>query len=112
VIIIAGAFVGGMLDRWINLLGGVVFLVSGMAMMALMESELNILGFTMTTCVVSFLIGLVLLAAGLYGAVGTQREAELEEAFRQRRIPDPETHSWDFEGGPKPPEQTEQSRFA
>jgi hypothetical protein len=112
VVLIVGAVVGGMLDRWINMIGGVVFILAGMAMMALMETELNILGFTMTTCIVSFVIGLVLLTAGLYGGVGTQREAELEEAFRQRRIPDPETHAWDFEGGPKPPEQTESNRFA
>jgi hypothetical protein len=61
---------------------------------------------------VSFVIGLILFTAGLYGKVGTKQEERLEEAFRHRRIPDPETHTWDFEGGSKPAEQTEESRFA
>jgi hypothetical protein len=66
-VVIAAALVGGMIDRWVNLVGGVVFLTAGIAMMTLLQTDLNLLGFTMTTCVVSFAIGLVLFAAGLYG---------------------------------------------
>jgi hypothetical protein len=66
-VLIAAAVVGGMIDRWVNLVGGVVFLTAGMAMMTLLQTDLNLLGFTMTTCIVSFAIGLVLFAAGLYG---------------------------------------------
>jgi hypothetical protein len=36
----------------------------------------------MTTCIVSFVIGMVLLTAGLYGKVGTAREAAAEDVFR------------------------------
>jgi hypothetical protein len=65
--VVAAAVVGGNIDRWINLGGGAVFLFAGMAMMTLLQTDLNLLGFTMTTCIVSFVIGLVLFAAGLYG---------------------------------------------
>jgi hypothetical protein len=112
VVIVAGTVLGRNLDRWINLVGGVVFLVAGMAMMSLMETDLNILGFTMATCVVSFLIGLVLLTAGLYGRVGSPREQALEEGFRHGARPDPQEHAWQFEGGPKPAQQAEDHRFA
>jgi hypothetical protein len=111
-VIVAGAVLGRNLDRWINLVGGVVFLVAGMAMMSLMETDLNVLGFTMSTCVVSFLIGLVLLTAGLYGRAGSPREQALEEDFRHGARPDPQEHAWQFEDGPKPTHQTEDHRFA
>jgi hypothetical protein len=66
-VLVAAAGVGGTIDRWVNLVSGVVFLSAGMAMMTLLQTDLNLLGFTMTTCIVSFAIGLVLFAAGLYG---------------------------------------------
>ena len=46
-----------------------------------MQTDLNFLGFTMSTCIVSFVIGLVLFTAALYGKTGrpTMRK---EEAFR------------------------------
>jgi hypothetical protein len=67
VTLIASAVIGGNIDRWVNLVGGVVFLSAGMVLMTVMQTSLNLLGFTMTTCIVSFVIGLVLFAAGLYG---------------------------------------------
>ena len=112
VVLLAGAVIGRNIDRWINLVGGIVFLVAGMAMMTLMQTDLNVLGFTMATCIVSFVIGLVLFTAGLYGRVGSRRDVAVEEAFRHGRAPDPAVHPWDFEGGPKPAHQTEDHRFA
>jgi hypothetical protein len=111
-IVVGGAVIGGNLDRWINLYGGIVFLVAGMAMMILLQTDLNFLGFTMATCIVSFIIGMVLFAAGLYGKVGPARVHDREEQFRHGEAPDPEIHPWDFEGGPKPASQTEDHRFA
>jgi hypothetical protein len=99
-------------DQWINLVGGIVFLVAGIAMMTLMQTDLNFLGFTMATCVVSFLIGLVLFTAGLYGRVGSSRDMALEERFRHGGAPDPHHHAYNFEGGPKPTSQTEDHRYA
>src|ERR671927_94165 len=56
-VLIAGAVIGRNLDRWVNLVGGLVFLVAGFAMMVLLRTDLNFLGFTMATCIVSFVIG-------------------------------------------------------
>jgi len=111
VVLVIGAVIGRSLDMWINLVGGVVFLFAGMAMMSLLQTDLNVLGFTMSTCVVSFIIGILLGLAGLYGRVGSPQADALEERFRHGGV-DPHEHSWNFEGGPKPPEQTRDNRFA
>ena len=39
--------IGGNVDHWINLVAGVVFLVAGMVMMALMQTDANFLNFSM-----------------------------------------------------------------
>ena len=59
-----------------------MFLVAGFAMMVVMQTDLNVLGFTMATCVVSFIIGLVLFTAGLYGKVASPERAAYEDRFR------------------------------
>jgi hypothetical protein len=112
IVLVVGAVIGRSIDMWINLISSVVFLTAGMAMMALLETDLNVLGFTVTTCIVSFIIGLVLGLAGLYGTVGTAEEDALEERFRHGQSADPEEHAYNFEGGAKPPHQTEDHRFA
>jgi Domain of unknown function (DUF4383) len=112
IVLVVGAVIGRSIDMWINLIGSVLFLTAGMAMMALLETDLNVLGFTVTTCIASFIIGLVLGLAGLYGTVGTAEEDEMEERFRHGEVADPEEHAYQFEGGPKPPEQTQDQRFA
>lgn len=90
-IIVGGAVIGGNTDRWINLVGGQLFLVAGMVMMIFMQTDLNVLGFTIATCIASFIIGLVLLLAGLYGQVGPAHQARGEEDYRHGG-PDPQTH--------------------
>jgi Domain of unknown function (DUF4383) len=81
-IVVGAAVFGRALDRWVNLFGGVVFLVSGFAMMVLLRTNFNYLGFTMTTCIVSFVVGLILFTAGLYGRVATDERAAAEDRFR------------------------------
>ena len=66
-VILIGGLIGRNLDYWVNLLGGVVFLVAGTAMLALINTDLNVLNFAIETVIVSFVIGMALLAAGLYG---------------------------------------------
>jgi hypothetical protein len=112
IVLLAGAIIGRNIDHWINLVGGIVFLVAGMAMLVLMQTDLNFLGFTMTTCIVSFIIGMLLFSAALYGKTGSPREQALEERFRHGGSPDHEGHAWNFGGGPKPAHQTEDHRFA
>ena len=111
-VILAGAVIGGKLDRWINLYGGLVFLVAGMAMLILLNTDLDFLGFTVSTCIVSFIIGLVLFSAGLYGKVGSREEQAVEDDFRSGRLADPADHAWtgdkDATGSPA----TSSRRFA
>src|SRR3954453_23626572 len=44
-LLLVGAILGGNPDRWINLAAAAVFLVAGMAMLVLLRTDLNILGF-------------------------------------------------------------------
>ncbi len=88
-ILIGGALIGRNVDHWINLVGGIVFLTAGLTMMTLMQTSLDFLGFTMSTCIVSFLIGTVLFASGLYGKIGTATDVRREEQFRHGSRPDP-----------------------
>ncbi|NJC81107.1 DUF4383 domain-containing protein [Planosporangium mesophilum] len=80
--VLAGAVVGRNLFVLINLAAGGVFLIAGMAMMTLLRTDANILAFSMVNCIMSFIFGMVFLAAGLYGKVGTPEDAEAETAFR------------------------------
>jgi hypothetical protein len=84
VVLLGGAIIGGRLDHGINLVVAFVFLIAGFAMMVLMQTDLNFLGFSIATCIVSFVIGMVLFTAGLYGKVGTDEDVRREEAFRHR----------------------------
>jgi hypothetical protein len=81
-VLVAGAAYGRNVDHFINLTGGVVFLVAGIVMMTLLRTEANLLNFAMVNCIVSFLIGLVLLQAGLYGKTGPRELAEAEDRLR------------------------------
>lgn len=110
VVIVIGAIIGRNVDHLINMAGGVIFLVAGMVMLAFLHTDLNVLGFEVSTCVVSFIIGLVMATAGLYGKVGSPQLAAMEEGFRHG-TPDPTDHKWKFHGPPKDPERST-SRFA
>jgi hypothetical protein len=87
VVLFGGAIIGGMLDQRLNVVLAFVFLGAGFAMMVLLRTDLNLLGFSMSTCIVSFIIGLVLLTAGLYGKVGSEADVRSEEAFRHGASP-------------------------
>src|SRR5882757_3011344 len=75
VLVFAGALYGRKIDQFVNLAAGTVFLLAGLVMLSVMQTGANLLNFTVATCVVSFLIGLVLLAAGLYGNVAAPEAA-------------------------------------
>ena len=89
-IVLIGAFIGGEVDERINLFGSGVFFIAGLAMLVVERTELNFLGFTPATSIVSFVIGMALLLAGLYGKIGTWEDIEGEEAFRHGEGPDPQ----------------------
>lgn len=81
-VVLGGALIGRNVDHFINLFGAVVFLVAGIVMMTLLRTEANLLNFDMINVIVSFVIGMVLLVAGLYGKVGPRELAEAEEWHR------------------------------
>ena len=54
------------------------------------DTDANFFNFGMLTCIVSFVIGLVLMAAGFYAEVAPAEVAAAEENFR-RSAPDPES---------------------
>jgi hypothetical protein len=81
-IVLLGAIIGGNADHFVNVGGGAVFMLAGLIMLAVLETEANFLNFEVATCVVSFLIGTLLLTAGLYGKTGTPAEGDAEEKFR------------------------------
>ncbi|GHJ50373.1 hypothetical protein Cs7R123_77150 [Catellatospora sp. TT07R-123] len=86
-IVLAGALLGRNIDHFINLWGGVVFMLAGLIMLLVMQTAENKLNFEIATCVVSFLIGTVLMIAGLYGKTGSAAAAEAEEVLRHSSRP-------------------------
>jgi hypothetical protein len=81
-ILLLGVFLGRNIDRFVNLWGGIGFMVVGIAMLAVLGTDINVLNFTMPTVIVSFVIGMVLYSAGLYGRTGSASLAQAEEAVR------------------------------
>jgi len=91
-VVVAAAVIGRNINHHLYMWGSGVFFVAGLVMLLLLRTDLNLLGFTVTTCVVSFIIGLALLLSGLYGKVGTLRDVQDEEDFRHGRRDDPQLH--------------------
>jgi len=87
VIVLVGVVVGRNWDHILNLVGGLAFLLAGMLMLSLLQTDLNLLNYSVATCVVSFVIGLVLLAAGLYSRAGSAADTEAVEQDRHRTAP-------------------------
>ncbi|MEU1751464.1 DUF4383 domain-containing protein [Micromonospora matsumotoense] len=81
-VLIVGASRRGNLGHVMNLTAGVVFMVTGIAMMSVLQTRANVLNFSMSTVIVSLLFGLLLLATGLYDKIGTDEHAEQERADR------------------------------
>ncbi|MEV4417002.1 DUF4383 domain-containing protein [Catellatospora sp. NPDC049609] len=86
-IVLGGAIVGRNIDHFINIFGGAVFLLSGLVMLLLMQTPENKLNFEVATCVVSFIVGTIMLIAGMYGKTGTPAEAIAEEVLRHSTRP-------------------------
>jgi hypothetical protein len=80
--VVAGALIGRNVFVLVNLVAGIVFLVAGIAMMTLLQTDANILAFSMVNCIMSFIFGMVFLAAGLYGKVGSTDDEDAEQVFR------------------------------
>lgn len=85
-IIVIVTLIGRNVDHRVNQLAGYAFGVMGMLMLALLQTDANILNFSVATCIVSFLISLVLLTAGLYGKVGSDQDVAAEKEFQTHRV--------------------------
>lgn len=80
-ILTGAAALGRNVDHIIDIWAGIGFMVVGMLMLGLLHSSANFLAFTITNVIVSFIIGIVVFAAGLYGKTGTPQEQAAEEAW-------------------------------
>ncbi|GIH09094.1 hypothetical protein Rhe02_71610 [Rhizocola hellebori] len=81
-VILLGALFLRNFDHFINYAAGVIFWVAGLFGLILIRTGANFLNFAVSTCVVSFIIGTVLVLAGMYGKRGTAAEAQEEEIYR------------------------------
>jgi hypothetical protein len=88
--LLGGAFVGGNVSAALNLVVGVLFLLSGLANLALLRTSWNILNFQMSNVIFSFVTGLLLLTFGLYGRVTGGLPPD-NPYYRSRHGLDPET---------------------
>jgi hypothetical protein len=82
VVMLVSVFIGRNIDHYLDLGAGLVFMVVGILMLALLQTDANFFGFSVINCVVSFIIGTVVLAAGLYGKTGSDKDVAEEDSFR------------------------------
>lgn len=81
-LVVLAVVIGRNADFWVNSIAGSLFLLASMAMMALLHTDLNYLGFTMSTCIASMILGLIMFTAALYGRVGSVEREVAAEAHR------------------------------
>jgi hypothetical protein len=82
IVMLAAVIVGRNLDHYMEIAAGGVFILVGLVELVLLQTSANFLGFSMVNCVVSFILGMVVFAAGLYGKTGTEEDIAAEEAYR------------------------------
>ncbi|MFY1634292.1 DUF4383 domain-containing protein [Solwaraspora sp. WMMB335] len=82
VVIIVGVVLGRNVDVAIDQASAYGLLVLSLAGLAVLRTDANIFNFTMSTCVVIMIVGLVLLMTAMYGKTGTAEEAEAAERAR------------------------------
>lgn len=82
VVVLIALLIGHNIDSLVNLVVSIVFMAAGLAMMPLIGTGSNFLGFSMANCIASLLIGAMLLTACLYGRIGSLAEAQAQEMRR------------------------------
>lgn len=73
ILVVATTLIGRNFDVPVNVGLGTVFMVAGLAMLCLIRTDLNFLAFSITNVNVSFVIGMLLMAAGLYGKASSRQ---------------------------------------
>lgn len=82
-LILIGTAIGRNFDAGLNKFLGYAFMIIGLASLAVSRTDANFLNFTVATCMVVMFLGAFLFTAGMYGRVGTDKEAE---AWQQGRL--------------------------
>jgi hypothetical protein len=85
-VVLFGALYRGNLGHFMNLTAGVVFMVVGLVMLSVLQTDANFLNFSVSTVIVSLLFGLLFLATGLYDKIGPHESAEAEDAVRRNPV--------------------------
>jgi hypothetical protein len=88
-VLLGGAIVGDNVGHMVNSVGGPLFMIAGLGMMTVMQTDANVLNFSMSTVIVSLIFGLVIFTAGMYDKVGSPEDVEAEEAYRHAPAPVP-----------------------
>ncbi len=68
-VVVVATLVGRNIDVMVNFVAGSIFWLAGLSMLALLRTDLNLLAFSVTNCVVSFVIGLFIFTEALYGRI-------------------------------------------
>ncbi|SFC67422.1 protein of unknown function [Streptomyces aidingensis] len=94
-VLLTGMVRGGNFASNLNLVLGVLFLLSGFYHLAVLEREANFLNFRMQNVLFSYAVGLLLLVFGMYGRISGRlphdnpywraRHPDLDEAERRQR---------------------------
>jgi hypothetical protein len=83
ILILAGTVIGRNVDVAINQWLAYALLVLGLAELAFLQTDANVLNFSVITVIVVLTLAMVLLMAGMYGKVGTDEE---KEAWQKARL--------------------------
>ncbi|MGW2044826.1 DUF4383 domain-containing protein [Streptomyces sp. NPDC001858] len=70
-LLFVGMVIGGNFASTLNMTLGLLFIASGFLNMALLETDYNFLAFKIQNCMLSFVIGILLMVFGMYGRVGS-----------------------------------------
>lgn len=68
-VVLGAALVGGNAHHWVSMVAGWALAVLGVAVMAFLQTEANVLDASMVNVIVYLVSGLLLITAGLYGRV-------------------------------------------
>ncbi|MFH8463367.1 DUF4383 domain-containing protein [Streptomyces sp. NPDC017991] len=92
-LLFVGMVIGGNVASTINMVLGVLFILSGFVNLALLDTDLNFLAFRIPNVLFSFVVGVLLMFFGMYGRVGSAlphdnpywRSRHPEQAEREQR---------------------------
>lgn len=82
-LVVAAVGLGRNIDVRVNKLVGYLLMAIGLGALAVLRTDANFLNFSTVTCMVTMVLGIVLLTAAMYSTVGTEEEAK---AWRDGRL--------------------------